>query len=68
MISPQVFAELDNYLNDINLNTKSLLIKQDITDTELQASNLLAFVDESGEFVSECRKHLKLVFSQKKVD
>lgn len=68
MISSQVLIILDEYLNDISHNTKSLLKKEHVTDTELHASNLLSFVDESGEFVSEFRTCLKLVFSQKKID
>lgn len=68
MISPATFEALTTYINHINLNARTLIKKENITEVELRASDILSFVEESGELVSDFRKHLKLVFSQKKID
>lgn len=68
MISYQQYTSLMQYIDDIATKMKPLTVKQDVTDTEMILGSLACLQEETGELAAEIRKHLKMSFSQKKVD
>lgn len=68
MFSQEVLTHLFAYVDGIHSREKELLVKKDITDSEMRMGALLALAEEFGELASEIRKQEKMMFSQKKVD
>lgn len=68
MFSQKSLEGLYAYVQDIHDRERSLLIKQDVTETELRFGSLTALMEEVGELATEVRRQEKMCFNQKKVD
>ena len=68
MLSPEMWQKLLAYTEDIHSRERELLVKNNVTDTELTLGAFASFVEEVGEFGSEIRKQMHMCYNRKKVE